>query len=172
MVDGVLPELRGAGAPGAWARIQLVPGDLLMLLATLAWAAYTWRVARPPAHMQGAQAPGWNWIEFVWPQVLMGLLCMWPLAAAEQLWSPVSVQWRWELGAAILLLALGPSLYSYRCWALSVTRVGAPVMAFFANLAPLFAAVLGGVWLGEWPAWYHGVAFACIVAGIALSRRG
>lgn len=160
---------------GSWqalVQIHFVSGDLLMFLGTLAWAAYTWLVAKPPEHMRGANAPGWNWIEFVWPQVIMGLLFMWPLAGAEHLLAPAAVQWRWQLGAALVFLALGPSLYSYRCWSLSVSQAGPAMMAFFANLAPLFAALLGTVLLGEWPAWYHGVAFVFIVLGIVVSRRG
>jgi len=156
---------------GSWTglvQIHFVPGDLLMFLGTLAWAAYTWLVARPPAHMRGDQNPGWNWVEFIWPQVLMALLFMWPLAGAEQLWTPVATHWRWQVVAAIVFLALGPSLYSYRCWSLSVTQAGPALMAFFANLAPLFAALLGTVLLGEWPAWYHGLAFAFIVEGIVV----
>lgn len=169
-VAGVLLVI-SRGSWHALVNIHFVSGDLLMFLATLAWAAYTWLVARPPEHMRGAQAPGWNWVEFVWPQVLMSLMFMWPLAGAEQLLAPQPLQWRWQLGAAIVFLALGPSLYSYRCWSLSVTQAGPALMAFFANLAPLFAALLGSVLLGEWPAWYHGLAFVCIVLGIVVSRR-
>ena len=45
------------------------------------------------------------------------------------------------------------------------------VAAFFANLTPLFAALLSAAVLGEAPHVYHGVAFALIVAGIPVSAR-
>jgi drug/metabolite transporter (DMT)-like permease len=45
------------------------------------------------------------------------------------------------------------------------------VAAFFANLTPLFAALLSALLLGEAPQPYHGLAFALIVAGIAASAR-
>jgi drug/metabolite transporter (DMT)-like permease len=45
------------------------------------------------------------------------------------------------------------------------------VAGFFANLTPLFAAVFSAAFLGELPQLYHGLAFALIVAGIAVSSR-
>jgi drug/metabolite transporter (DMT)-like permease len=44
--------------------------------------------------------------------------------------------------------------------------VGTNIAGFFANLTPLFAAVMSSVLLGEHPEVYHAVAFALIVAGI------
>ena len=43
--------------------------------------------------------------------------------------------------------------------------------AFFANLTPLFAALLSAAVLGEAPRPYHGLAFALVVAGIVVSSR-
>jgi drug/metabolite transporter (DMT)-like permease len=42
---------------------------------------------------------------------------------------------------------------------------------FFANLTPLFAALLSVVLLGELPHLYHALAFMLIVAGIVLSSK-
>jgi drug/metabolite transporter (DMT)-like permease len=42
---------------------------------------------------------------------------------------------------------------------------------FFVNLTPLFAALLSGWLLGEWPRWYHGAALIAIVVGIWLARE-
>jgi drug/metabolite transporter (DMT)-like permease len=68
-------------------------------------------------------------------------------------------------------VAVGPSLIAYRCWGVGVAAVGPAVAAFFGNLTPVFAAVLSAALLGEAPHAYHGVAFALIVAGIAVSSR-
>jgi drug/metabolite transporter (DMT)-like permease len=43
------------------------------------------------------------------------------------------------------------------------------VAAFFANLTPLFAAMLSTALLGEPPRGYHVLAFALIVAGIKVA---
>jgi threonine/homoserine efflux transporter RhtA len=43
------------------------------------------------------------------------------------------------------------------------------VAAFFANLTPLFAALLSIAVLGEAPRWYHALAFVLILAGIKVA---
>lgn len=40
------------------------------------------------------------------------------------------------------------------------------------NLTPVFAALLSAALLGDPPRWFHGLAFALIVAGILVSSRG
>ena len=52
-----------------------------------------------------------------------------------------------------------------------MATAGPAVAAFFANLTPVFAALLSAALLGELPRWYHGVAFLLIAAGIAVSSR-
>jgi drug/metabolite transporter (DMT)-like permease len=72
---------------------------------------------------------------------------------------------------ALAFVALGPSILAYRCWGLGVAAVGPAVAGFFGNLTPLFAALLSALWLGQPPQAYHALAFAFIVAGIAVSNR-
>jgi drug/metabolite transporter (DMT)-like permease len=73
--------------------------------------------------------------------------------------------------AAIIFLGVGPSVIAYRCWGVGVAAVGPAIAAFFANLTPLFAALMSLVLLGEAPQPFHVLAFACIVGGIWLSSR-
>lgn len=163
-------------------QLRLVPGDLLMLLASLAWAVYSWLLAHPPAHMVGHQRPAWDWATFLWIQVLFG--SVWAVGSAgleaalmagpRPGWLPSGV-WPW-LG--MLFIAVGPSIVAYRCWGLGVQTVGPTMAAFFSNLTPIFAALWAALLLGEHPRWYHPVALLLIVAGIAVSsgvqkrRRG
>jgi drug/metabolite transporter (DMT)-like permease len=42
---------------------------------------------------------------------------------------------------------------------------------FFANLTPLFAAIMSTVFLGDLPKIYHILAFGLIVSGILVSSR-
>jgi len=163
------------GDPERLARIEFVHGDLLMLLAVLSWAFYSWLLARPPAHMQGGQRPAWDWAALLTAQMLFGLAFSWGSAGVEQAAGAAPVQWGWPLAAALAYVAIGPSLIAYRCWGLGVAQAGPALAAFFANLTPVFAALMSAALLGEWPAWFHGAAFALIVAGIAVSagrRRG
>ena len=44
----------GRGDLATLLAVKLVPGDLLMLLAIISWSAYSWLLAKPPPHMQGA----------------------------------------------------------------------------------------------------------------------
>ena len=161
---------------GEWAalgRVQLVPGDLLMLLGIFSWCIYSWMLARPPASMRGALRPDWNWAEFLSLQIALGLL--WATAAAGVgEWvapTPRAIVWTPWLVAAVLYVSIGPSLIAYRLWGLGVAAAGPAVAAFFGNLTPLFAALLSAALLGEWPRPFHGLAFALIVAGIVVSSR-
>lgn len=153
------------------AQIELLPGDLYMLLATALWSVYSWMLARPPASMRGEARPDWNWAEFLLVQVLFGAL--WAAAAAGVEAAVAPQAWRWSpwVGAALLYVAVGPSLIAYRCWGLGMATVGPAIAAFFANLTPVFAAVLSAALLGEAPKGYHAAAFVLIAAGIVVSSR-
>jgi drug/metabolite transporter (DMT)-like permease len=151
-------------------RIQFVEGDLLMLLATIGWAAYSWMLAKPPAHMRGDLRPNWNWAEFLLVQCLFGIV--WTLIAAEtgELLQPSPVpDWSWGLILAVVFIAVGPSVIAYRAWGLAVAEAGPAIAAIFINMTPLFAAILSTAVIGEWPRLYHGLAFSLIVAGILVS---
>ncbi|MDO5624084.1 MAG: DMT family transporter [Pseudomonadota bacterium] len=149
------------------ARLQLVPGDVYMVLATIAWAWYSWLLARPtaPPAIRG------DWAAFLLAQVVFGLGWSALLAAGEWTLAPVQMHWSWTLAAALVYIALGPALLAYRCWGLGVARAGPTLAGFFANLTPLFAALMSMALLGEAPRLYHGLAFALIVSGILVSSR-
>lgn len=157
----------------ALARVQFVPGDLLMLLATGCWAGYSWLLARPPRSMQGDQRPDWDWAQFLCIQMAFG--CVWASLGAglEQAARPGETLVRFTpLGiAALLYVAIGPSIIAYRMWGLGVQRGGPALAGLFGNLQPVFAALLSAPLLGEWPQLYHGAALALILAGIWVSTE-
>lgn len=158
----------------ALARIEFVAGDLYVLIAIVAWAFYSWMLARPPASMRPPQRPEWTWAEFLLVQLLFGLLGAGAAAGAEALHGTAPIVWNGWVIAALLFVALGPSIIAYRCWGLGIAAGGPALAAFFANLTPVFAALLSAALLGELPHGYHALAFALIVAGIVVSagRRG
>jgi drug/metabolite transporter (DMT)-like permease len=92
-------------------------------------------------------------------------------AGVEAAATQAAVHWSPQVLLALAYVAIGPSLIAYRCWGMGVAAVGPAVAAFFSNLTPLFAALLSALMLGEAPQPYHGLAFALIVAGIAVSAR-
>ena len=178
-VAGVLLVI-ARGDPSALARVHFVRGDLYVVVATAAWALYSWRLARPPASMRAANGPliveregarDWNWAEFLLLQTLFGLLVAGAGAAGEVALGAAPIQWNGWVVAALLYVAVGPSIIAYRCWGLGVSLGGPALAAFFSNLTPLFAAVLSAAVLGEAPQWFHALAFALIVGGIVVSAR-
>ena len=159
-------------ARGDWLtllKVRMVPGDLLMLVAVVVWAGYTWLLARPPASMRGADRPSWNWAEFLVVQVLLGCAWAWLSAGVEHQVAPMSITWSPTVFWAVAYVAIGPSVLAYWCWGQGVATVGPAVASFFANLTPVFAAMLSAALLGESPAAHHMVAFGFIVMGIAVS---
>ena len=178
-VAGVLLVI-ARGDPSALARVHFVRGDLYVVVATAAWALYSWRLARPPASMRAANGPriveregarDWNWAEFLLLQTLFGLLVAGAGAAGEVALGAAPIQWNGWVVAALLYVAVGPSIIAYRCWGLGVSLGGPALAAFFSNLTPLFAGVLSAAVLGEAPQWFHALAFALIVGGIVVSAR-
>lgn len=152
-------------------RIRLVAGDAWMLLATAIWAVYSWMLTE----RKEPEAIRNDWAAFLLAQIGFGLL--WSGLATAGEWMLPSggdaqhIQWGWPLAAALVYVAVGPSLLAYRCWGAGVQRAGPAMAAFFSNLAPLFAAVMSALVLGEPPRAYHALAFALIVVGIVVSAR-
>jgi drug/metabolite transporter (DMT)-like permease len=178
-IAGALFSLAGVAtvmARGDWfalARERFVPGDLLMLVATACWAGYSWLLARPPRSMQGEARPDWNWAEFLCIQMAFGALWAGLGAGIEQAARPgQTLVHLTPLGvAALLYVAIGPSIIAYRMWGLGVQRGGPALAGLFGNLQPIFAALLSAPLLGEWPHLYHGAALALILAGIWVSTE-
>ena len=148
-------------------QVRLVPGDLFILLATGAWAVYSWLLLRPgdPPEIRS------DWSAFLMAQMVFGLGWSALFAAGEWSTAPQAIVWGWPLAAALAYIALGPALFAYRCWGLGVQRVGPNIAGFFSNLAPLFAALMSTAFLGEPAQLYHGAAFLLIVGGIWVSSR-
>ena len=175
-----LPQLAGAMlsmvgvavvlSRGDWAQlmqVQFVLGDLYILAATACWALYSWllsRRAEPDALRQ-------NWAAFLMAQVVFGLGWSGAFTAAEWSLTDARISWGWPLAAALAFVAIGPAVLAYRCWGEGVQRAGPAVAGFFANLTPLFAALMSAAFLGELPHLYHALAFALILAGIFVSSR-
>ncbi len=146
-----------------------VVGDLLVLLAVVGWAFYSWLLVRPPAHMQGSRRPAWDWAAMLWIQVIFGLVAAGTFSVGEQWAGAVPIAWSASVVAALVFLALGPSIVAYRCWGLGLAEGGPQLAAVFGNLTPLFAALLSTLVLNVRPEPYHALAFVLIVAGIAVS---
>ncbi|MDI9331840.1 MAG: DMT family transporter [Alphaproteobacteria bacterium] len=148
-------------------QVQWVVGDLLILLATASWAWYSWLLALPkdPASLRS------DWAGFLMAQLAYGLVWSGLFAGMEWAALKPDIAWGWPLSLAILAIAIGPAVLAYRFWGLGVQRVGPGVAGFFANLTPLFAAIMSALVLGDAPRLHHAAAFVLIVGGIVVSSR-
>ncbi len=160
---GVLVVLT-AGDFERLARLRLVPGDLLMVAATIVWALYSWllRTRRPdvPALL------------LLFMQTAWGVALSVPLVAMEWLAGDFAIRVEPATAGVVLWLALGPSLAAFWCWDRGVAHAGPLLPSFFANLTPLFAALMSAALLREPPRPFHALAFLLIVTGIVISHRG
>jgi len=147
--------------------MRLVPGDVYMILATIAWSFYSWLLMQPkePANVRA------DWAAFLLAQVIYGVLWSSTFAAGEWALTDAAIAWSWPVAAALLYVAIGPAIIAFRCWGAGVQRAGPSVGAFFVNLTPLFTAIMSAAFLGEAPHLYHALAFALIVGGIVFSAR-
>ncbi|QWE05084.1 DMT family transporter [Polynucleobacter sp. JS-JIR-II-50] len=147
--------------------MQMVVGDLLIMLATILWAFYSWMLSRPGSSSERQ----WPWAEFLMAQVTVGLLWTGFFDGFEIAAGHAFLDLNWWTASLIVFVAIGPSLIAYRCWGLGVNGAGPTVAAFFANFIPLFTALLSAAMLGEPPQLFHGLAFTLIVAGIVISSK-
>jgi drug/metabolite transporter (DMT)-like permease len=155
---------------GEWSLLlamRLVPGDVYMILATIAWSFYSWLLTQP----KDPPAERADWAAFLLAQVIYGVLWSGAFAAGEHALGAAPIAWSWPVAAALLFVASGPAVIAFRCWGAGVQRAGPSVGALFVNLTPLFTAILSALFLGELPHVYHALAFLLIAGGIVVSSR-
>jgi len=151
------------GDPANLAQLAFVPGDLIMLVANLTWTLYTWLLRR--------HRPDLPFAPLLLVQMAIGVAAIAPFAVLEAALSPARIEWSGGAVAAMLYMAVAPSLAAYWCWDLGIRRVGAVIPVYFANLTPVFAAVLSMWLLADSPRVYHVAALALIIGGIHLASR-
>lgn len=160
---GVLVVLTGGDA-SRLVGLRLEPGDAFMLAATVSWSLYSWLLRR---HRPRVPASA-----FLLAQTAWGVALSTPFVAAEWAAGDFVLRADWRTAAVVAWVALGPSLLAYWCWDRGIAQAGAMLPSFFANLTPLFAALMSAALLGEPPRGFHVLAFALIAGGIVLSQRG
>ncbi len=145
--------------------MEMVMGDLFIMLATILWAFYSWMISRPGSSSERQ----WPWADFLMAQVMIGLLWTLLFEGVEVASGKAFIDLNLWTISLITFVAIGPSLIAYRCWGLGVNAAGPTVAAFFANLIPLFTALLSAAILGDPPQFFHALAFILIAVGILVS---
>jgi len=136
-------------------------GDGLMLLACVFYAGYTFGLRwRPAIH----------WLSFMWVISVSAFVMTLPFVA-----------WEWSAGIPplpkfdglliLLYVVIAPTIISQIAWARGVELIGANRAGLFANLVPVFGAVLAVLLLGEYFQWFHGLGLFLVLGGIGLAER-
>ena len=147
------------GDPAALLRLRFGFGDALILVSVVVWALYTVFLRVRPAISPTS---------FIAVTFSIGVLAMAPPAAME-MQAGETIAWSWPVVAAILYVALLPSLLSYFIYNHATGIVGPANAGQAITLMPLFGAVIAAVLLGERLHPFHFAGMAFILAGIALS---
>lgn len=112
--------------------------------------------------MRGASSGG-NLMMVVGLQMLVGSAV---LAVASASFEVVTVNWTWQLGAAMVYTTLAPGLLATWIWFALVARIGAVKAATFHFLNPFFGVAIAAVLLGEKLGVMDMIGVAIITVGI------
>jgi drug/metabolite transporter (DMT)-like permease len=148
------------GRPGALALLQFNFGDALMLLACFLYSGYTLALRDRP------NVPN---LVFFTALAFIAFLTSLPLLAYEvtigaALW-PTPAGW-----ALLFFIALFPSFLAQLAFMRGVQLIGPGRAGLFANLAPVFGALLAVLILSEPFGLFHLVALVLVVGGILLAE--
>ena len=136
-------------------------GDVWCLVAVLVWAAYTALLRkRPPIH----------WLSFLSVTFGVGVLCLMPLFLLE-LTGGMRINPTPSAVAAIVYVAIFPSVIAYICFNRGVELIGPTRAGPFNHLVPLFVAILAFALLGETPHLYHAIGFALVIGGVTMASQ-
>lgn len=156
---GVL-EIAARGSPRALRELAFTPGDGWIFLAVVLYALYSVLLRRRPAvHPLSLLAA-----TFALGTLLLLPLYAWEHFAVEPLRPSAAAL------AAILYVAVFPSVLAYLCFNRAIELIGANRAGQYLHLTPVFGSVLAAVFLGERLQGYHLAGAALIAAGIALAR--
>lgn len=142
---------------------EILFGDFLVILAVIAWAAYT-IFGKPLLRRYGA-------LTMTAYALGIGTLMYLPLGiyfALKFNFSTVSTEGWLSLG----YLAIMTSVVAYSLWYWALARMEASKLAVFQNLQPVIAALLSFIFVGETfgPPFFIGGGL--VIAGVLITQRG
>jgi drug/metabolite transporter (DMT)-like permease len=166
---GVMVSMAGACfivVRGQWRillTMELVKGDVLMLIAVFIYALYSALFRkRPSIHPLSLLV-----LTFGWGALMLLPLYTWELMVV----GPFSLNLTALM--SILYVAVFPSVVAYFCWNRGIELIGANRAGLFTYLVPVFASVMAILFLGETLHAYHVMGMALILGGMVIfNRRG
>lgn len=142
--------------------LELNAGDLIMLLAVLGWSTYAVLLPRRDYTPDG--------VVLMFLIAVTGSVFLLPAYAIEAAYVG-SFAFTGDVVAAMLYLAVFPTLLATFAWNIAIRAVGPNRTAIFVNLIPVSGALLAMVFLDERLYAYHLGGAAFVFAGIWLALR-
>ena len=137
-------------------------GDLLVLMAMLAWAGYTL--------MQNRVASGISFLARIGLFAAAGALFSRPFAIHE-MWPSPAAAFSGRAALVYLFAGLVPGLFAYSAYAYLGGKFGAVSTSLSLYLGPIVSAVLSIFFLGEAPTMVHLIGGALSLGGMWLSLQ-
>lgn len=149
------------GHPASIASLSVNRGDIWVLLAVTAYAAYSALLRkRPPLHP----------LAFLAAVFAVGAVTLLPFYIAEHIMGR-QMQPTPELGAAMAYLVIFPSFLSALFFNRGVELAGAARAGLFIHLLPVFGSMLAVIFLGERFESFHLIGTGLIAGGLLIAAR-
>jgi drug/metabolite transporter (DMT)-like permease len=136
-------------------------GDLLMILASVAWAGYTVGSRPLVAHYGAIPVTAWTLCIGAVGVVLLGLP---DLAHTDLAALPVGA-WLSVIYAGAMSIGV-----AYLIWYHGVRQIGNTRTSVYSNLVPVVALAVAWAWLGETPSLRQVIGALIIISGVTLAQ--
>jgi drug/metabolite transporter (DMT)-like permease len=138
-------------------------GDFLVILAVIAWAAYT-VLGKNLLRRYGS-------LTVTAYALIIGTVAYFPIGIIPAIRFDYShvpdAAW-----LSLLYIAIMTSVVSYSIWYWALARMEASKLAIFQNLQPVFAAILSMIVVGETFGFDFYLGGAFVIGGVLLTQRG
>ncbi len=150
------------GDPANALRLDFVPGDLLIVMAMVAWSLYSVLLRHTPTTLD--------------PTTRLAAICTGGVVANVPFYlyeaffvapTPVDL----KTAGTVLFVALFPGIGSYLSYSLIVASLGAATASLVMYLVPLYGAGLAWALLGERLADFHLVGMSLLLPGLWLGTK-
>lgn len=150
------------GDPRTLVNLDFAAGDLIMILATVVFGAYTVLVGRKPKELPT--------IVFVFSTFVIGLLTLLPAYLVELSFTgPFPID-QTNI-AAFIYIGLFPSLVAFYSWNRAVTTIGTTRPAVIYYLVPVFTALAAWLLLDEQMGAAQILSMILVITGVTVSQQ-
>jgi drug/metabolite transporter (DMT)-like permease len=144
--------------------LDFVVGDLLVVLALLAWSFYSALVRRLP--------PTLHPLSMIAAASVAAVVGLAPIYAADRLYAAgPPMTFSGAPGLVLAYVALVAGVFGVAAWNGGIARIGASRASSFLYLIPVMTSVFGVVLLAEAFHAYHAVGVALVFAGVWITNR-